>query len=534
MSDFRITYPSTDDTENFVSQQMQTVHVRVRGENDPEKQERIVAERKQQITQFARRCDNQHRLAGRQHSHFRVTQDGADLQYVNNTGQPFVYVDLPLEQEELPKREEKPVPAPPFRATAVVTYRGPGGGSISAVGGGSVAIAASDGTNSGGDGGLDRRGDGAPPGGAPEPDGGELGQVNPETTALIYLTNTPDSVKALWNESQYGQVLTMSAEPVVVGVVPGLDNVEDDFSSPQFDPLSRDVPIFAFGVTHTVAVPPPEVDTEEPGSTDFFSGCTFTQSFPDDIDAWPPLGPVLEDGSAAGTELGQGTLGVDRIQPLTDPFNPDNVLLCVRFDINRSTTGPRGEKGWSNSASITVHIYLIDEIGPVMEAARGGVSVEGADKFFTSPATNREDNFKQVSYSPVEGVGWFDDGPPLNAGGGFFNNGVTTKEQWSTVDFFKRSYVLDLVDGFSFENTTIRRDVEEPPEPEDRVVEEDVTSTIDLGFLGDASTSNVSGDIRLEVVAVPTIQGRNVVSTTPEWYVSTNFGEGLTDGSSVL
>ena len=523
MSDFRVAYSSTEDTENFVSQQMQVVHVRVRGEDDPAKQEQIVSGLKQQITQFIRNADSQHRLSGRQHSHFRVKQGGVELQYVNNTGQPFVYIDLPLEQEEpleLEEEEDEPVSAPPFRATAVIEYTGPGGGIVSAIGGGSVVITEPDGYS--------------PEGAIELEDEDGLGGPDENVKALIYLNNTPSAVKALRRESAYNQVSTMNATPKIVGVVPGLTGVEDDFSSPLFDPLSRDVPIFAFGVTHTVDVPEPDVDFEEPGSSGFLSSCTFTQSFPDDIDAWPPLGPILEDGSAAGTSLGQGTLGEDRAQPPENPFNPDNVLLCTRYDIGFSTVGPRGEKNWTNNVNIKVHIYLIDELGPVMRAASGGVSVDGADKFRTTPALDREDNTKQVSFSPEEGIGWYDDGPPINTGVDFFSDGTTTKEQWSTVDFFKRSYVLDIVAGTSSVGTTTSRDAEEPPSSGDRVVEEDVTSTSDLGFLGDVSTDNVGGNIRFEIVAVPIIEGRDVISSLPGWYVNTDFGGGLVDGTSVL
>jgi len=108
VSDIRLLYPSVADDENFVSQQMQVASVRVRGEDDPRQQERIFSDHKQRITQFVQFCDNQHRLAGRAHSHFRVSHHGVDLQYVNNTGQPVVFVSVPAPEPVNEKEEAAP------------------------------------------------------------------------------------------------------------------------------------------------------------------------------------------------------------------------------------------------------------------------------------------------------------------------------------------------------------------------------------------------------------------------------------------
>lgn len=95
MSDLRVSYAAFDAGDDFASQQVQIASVRVRGANDKTRENEIFAERKRDITQFFQFCDNQHRLAGRAHSHFRMQRGDFEYQYTNNSGQPVIYVTPP-------------------------------------------------------------------------------------------------------------------------------------------------------------------------------------------------------------------------------------------------------------------------------------------------------------------------------------------------------------------------------------------------------------------------------------------------------
>lgn len=94
MSDLRISYAPFDDGDDFGSQQVQTASVRIRGVTDPREQELLLGRHKQDVTQFFRFADAQHRLADRQHTHLRMRRGDVEYQYVNNTGQPVIYVSL--------------------------------------------------------------------------------------------------------------------------------------------------------------------------------------------------------------------------------------------------------------------------------------------------------------------------------------------------------------------------------------------------------------------------------------------------------
>jgi len=95
--------PVGDDSADFISRQMQTAYVRVRGVAGPEAQQAVVNRFHQNITQFARFCDNQHRLAERDHTHYRVVQGDVEMQYINNQGQPLIYVTPAISTPDLPE-----------------------------------------------------------------------------------------------------------------------------------------------------------------------------------------------------------------------------------------------------------------------------------------------------------------------------------------------------------------------------------------------------------------------------------------------
>jgi hypothetical protein len=114
VSDFRIAYrPFAPSDDGFVSQQMQIASVRVVGVDDPEAQAAIFSRLKQTISKFFEFADNQHMLSGRGHSHFRVVIGDEELRYVNDAGQPLIFVvpasstDEPVVERERERERQR-------------------------------------------------------------------------------------------------------------------------------------------------------------------------------------------------------------------------------------------------------------------------------------------------------------------------------------------------------------------------------------------------------------------------------------------
>ena len=524
MSDFRILYPGVEDTENFISQQMQVAHVRVRSDDDPRKQEQVVGRLKQRITQFIQFCDNQHRLAGQQHSHFRVSQDDVEMQYINNTGQPLVYISPPVSQPEEPLPEDVVVDlaGPPVQATAVIRYRG-FGGELSSTGEETESITIPEGSSGGGI-------------SSPEIDDPRT------TTALIYLEDVTDEIKELYTiqEDTADSVITLNNRMKYLGLALGYAAVGVDGNPVGFEAYSRPAPLFVFGVSIDVDGSVPESETEQLGGTSYPATCTFTQSFPaDDESTWPPPGPVLEDGTPAGDELE----GEDRPAPLEDPFNPDNVLLCVQYDVFPTQTGDGGRKRYSINETISVDVFLIDAAGPTVQVTSGNVSISDSGDFSTSPASNRLNGAFEVFADPTNG--WVQTDTIDGSEEIPYATGTTTKERLPSINLSTRGFsnpmranLLVFPDQIPvLVDETVAGPTVRLTEGEDREVDEEqtITTVDDPGFLEDADGSEFQGSIRFEFSSLPNVGGPY---TLDGWYLDTDLAGGITEdgpwGKSLL
>lgn len=111
MSDLRVSYAAVDDgPDTFVSQQMQIASVRVVGAESEAEERAIFEANRQDISRFFRFCDQQHRLSGRGHSHYRVSLEGLELRYVNDAGQPIIFATPSMEPPEYVVLREPELP----------------------------------------------------------------------------------------------------------------------------------------------------------------------------------------------------------------------------------------------------------------------------------------------------------------------------------------------------------------------------------------------------------------------------------------
>ena len=526
MSDFRITYPITEDTENYVSQQMQVAHVRVRGEDDPRKQEQIVAQLKQQITQFIRFGDNQHRLAGRQHSHFRVEQGGVSMQYVNNTGQPLVYVDVPVgleaeEEEEDDDEEEEPEVAP-FQAFAVMVYEGLPT-TLSIRGFGSVTI-----FDPGPGGPLMSSGDG-------EEDGEEVGPTN--ARALIYLGDVPGEVKARFSGGDFDQVTTRSGNMLLSGDtgitarLPGVD-----------EPVP--VPLFTSSVSFSI--------DDVPGGGGVWKGLEEYLTKPvvwmnfltAEPDTWPLPGPIIfrdtvdpvtgepptdPDGNsmAPGDAVGKALTHTDEFIALVQADNDISVTLSVQEDVFDFEKGFSGRARWHFSARVDVSVYLSHPLIGAVKVATGTASASGLNEYTLSGAVRRKAGGRRLTWDETDG--WIDlfglDEPEVHPQ----RTGETSKAEGSSASASARPRHVHFTTGKSFYSSTevkagnVAITLEPPLNPDDLTVEPDpieITDVNDLGFMRDFGPFDVSGSVRFDFAATP-------APVTTGWAFSTSFGGGV-------
>ena len=496
MSDFRILYPGTTDAENFVSQQMQVAHVRVRGEDDPRKQEQIVSDRKQQITQFIQRADNQHRLAGRQYSHFRVEQDGVEMQYINNTGQPLVYIS-PLVEEatepDLPEEEEEETG---FRAFAVMQYIGLPTTLVTS--GGSVTIEAPEGEE-----GSEELSD-------------EIGPGR-NATAIIYVGNVPASVKAEWaaQADTADTVATVGGMTFEEIITPG---------DPVASPLADEFPVFSFDVSFDVDGSEPVKETSE-GPVDFLSSTCApngAREFPEDGTGWPSFKSITSQGTPAHDGGGDVPMTPENTA-LLPTLNPDTVAICTSQVLIPQTTGLNATENYTSNASLSVTVYLSGPLG-LFEVGSGSVSVAGADKVDVSPATENRAGAVGTIWNDLNDI-WEED----TSGGlitqltdfrgdevvepGVVSTGTTTKEKWSTADANLGSAPSVSAEDYQAGTPLPPGAPGGPVEPE----EQDVLSASDDGFINDAGPDNVNGSVIFRFS-----------TTSSGWFVDTDFGGGLT------
>jgi hypothetical protein len=118
VSDFRVAYqPFAPEPDAFISQQMQIASVRVVGVDDPAAQAAMFDRLKQTISKFFEFAHNQHVLSQRGHSHFRVVVGEEELRYVNDAGQPLIFVspvEAPGEAPPVVIRLDKDITYPPL------------------------------------------------------------------------------------------------------------------------------------------------------------------------------------------------------------------------------------------------------------------------------------------------------------------------------------------------------------------------------------------------------------------------------------
>lgn len=535
MSDFRITYPGTVDTANYVSQQMQVAHVRVRSDDDPQKQEQIVAERKQQITQFLQFCDNQHRLSGRDHTHYRVSHHDVDLQYINNNGQPLVYVDPPVGGDEVPDDIVIETVPPTMRATAVLIYSGRKT-TLTFSGGGSVGVS-------------------PPDSGGPPMSSGDSEQPDPASAnALIYFDDAPDElVDSLEGFALAADQVDVISNPMeFVGIARGAASVDELSQQQVFLPFAAPIPIFAGRVSFSVD------GTEDGGGgiaqeqTTIFAShpVTTLNFFIDQPESWPLPGPIIpasflgeggegeNSGLSVGDPAGRALSYSDDFEPIPNFSNPATASFALGYNVFEDTVGAAGAASWDVSASLNVSVYLVDALDRPMRVATGSVRVSGVNKYVLTPASRREAGGRHIVWSR-SGEGWGEafkldpqDFPEKTTDGG------TSKKEGSDANVSVTSFDLDLVAWESSAgvsggggDSTVERvpPITDPGPPEDPNPPpmQPVTSVGDEGFLPEAAPTDVKGSVTFEFASTPS-------PILDGWYFSTDFGGGVTWGASLL